>query len=331
MKRLKTLLVVSILLLLAAGFVLWRLHRHAASSAPPALVSLLPPDAPVLFYLDASGLRASPFFSQLLALLPPTPPDPDYARFVRETGFNYSRDLGQLAGAAWPRSVPPRVFVIADGRFHRDKIRRYALASGSSRRVAGREILIVPSQARGKSLSLAFLSPRRLALADGPGLETFLAPGPPSSSASPSDFAALSAKFPGAVFFAVARASALQTLAPQSPQSGQLARLLSRMDSLALYGRPNGQDMQIVLDARTDSLAAALALSSELEGLRFLIRAALADPQTRRRIAPQDAALFSRLLPATSIESSGSDVLVRLTLTPQMLHAPANVPSGASR
>jgi hypothetical protein len=107
------------------------------------LLSLLPGDAPVIGFADLAALKTSAFVQEFEKLGPSPAEDADYSAFVRETGFDYTRDLDTVAIAAWPDSSstqqlapggPPvptlRVLVLGDGRFDAAKIAGYAARSG---------------------------------------------------------------------------------------------------------------------------------------------------------------------------------------------------------
>ena len=92
-------------------------------------------------YIDAANLRKlqnSPLAAALGLASPGPQADRDYANFVRDTGFDYTRDLDHAAIAIWPASFgtpdnvlgEDRVLAIADGRFDQQKIRAYALHTG---------------------------------------------------------------------------------------------------------------------------------------------------------------------------------------------------------
>lgn len=92
----RALIAVAVLLLLAAGaagIVLYRMHRPlppASAGKPPDIMSLLPPDAPVVIYIDADalrGLQGSPLAAVLGLASPGPKEDRDYAQFVQETGL----------------------------------------------------------------------------------------------------------------------------------------------------------------------------------------------------------------------------------------------------
>src|SRR5277367_7195739 len=149
-RRALIVLAVFLLLILAAvgGFYYWQ-HRPlppmvspvagvAVSGPEPGILSELPSDAPVIAYVDVAALRKLQN-SPLAAVLGLTSPGPDadreYAEFVRDTGFDYTRDLDRAALAFWPASFgdpnnpfgEDRVLAIADGRFDKQKIEAYAL------------------------------------------------------------------------------------------------------------------------------------------------------------------------------------------------------------
>lgn len=114
----------------------------APAAAPPSdILSELPPDAPVVAYIDATTLRSlqnSPLAAALGLASPGPQADRDYANFVRDTGFDYTRDLDHAAVAFWPASIgtpanvlgEDRVVAIADGRFDQPKIKSSALRTG---------------------------------------------------------------------------------------------------------------------------------------------------------------------------------------------------------
>src|ERR1700678_1741737 len=118
-RRALIVLAVLLLLILAAvvGFYYWQ-HRPlppmvspvaggAVSGPEPGILSELPSDAPVIAYVDTAALRKLQN-SPLAAVLGLTSPGPEaaryYAEFVRDTGFDYTRDLDLTALAYWPVS-----------------------------------------------------------------------------------------------------------------------------------------------------------------------------------------------------------------------------------
>ena len=146
-----------------------------AAGPPPDILSQLPADAPVVAYIDAANLRTlqnSPLAAALGLASPGPQADRDYANFVRDTGFDYTRDLDHAAVALWPASFgtpenvlgEDRVLAIADGRFDEQKIKAYALRTGKEIVSGSQPVYEVPGN---PPVSLTFLSPTRIALAGG--------------------------------------------------------------------------------------------------------------------------------------------------------------------
>ncbi|MFZ3214630.1 MAG: hypothetical protein WA192_01080, partial [Candidatus Acidiferrales bacterium] len=77
------------------------------AATAPDILGQLPADAPVVAYIDAASLRTlqnSPLAAALGLASPGPQADRDYANFVRDTGFDYTRDLDHAAVAFWPAS-----------------------------------------------------------------------------------------------------------------------------------------------------------------------------------------------------------------------------------
>src|SRR6476661_4765271 len=99
-------------------------HRFVRSSID--LVKQLPPGDFTRFYADLGALRKA----GLLYLLTGANPiqEKDYQEFVRQTQFDYTRDLDAIAGA----SDGEQLFFLIRGRFDWDKFKQYAVARGGT-------------------------------------------------------------------------------------------------------------------------------------------------------------------------------------------------------
>jgi hypothetical protein len=297
----------------------------------PDILNQLPADAPAAGYIDVAALRKlqnSPL-AAILGLTGASPAeDRDYAQFVSDTGFDYTRDLDKVALAFWPVDLDPsskgsgenRVLAIADGRFDEKKIKAYALRSGKVVMRGNRSIYDLPGDPH---ISFEFLSPARMALASGKNADDLVdVPG------TRRDAAAMQTRtehVAGAPIFAVARAdnlpSSFYSIFHNSPQIERLAR---SVQNLMLAGQPDGEQIQATLDAQCDSAKNASEIATLLVGARILGSMALSDPKTRRQMTKEQAAFLSALLGNAQI--SHDDVWVRLkfAITPEMLgEAPA--------
>src|SRR5947209_10933855 len=145
MKRRTWIGLVAILLALSAcAFFSYRKWSVRNGSVREEALALMPADATAILFADFSELRQASFIAQLYAWAPKPRADVDYAQFVKETGFDYERDLDRVAIAVLKRGPDSALFAILDGKFDRQKIPAYALKDGSSARVGGREIFSVP-------------------------------------------------------------------------------------------------------------------------------------------------------------------------------------------
>src|SRR5208282_4465286 len=162
-----------------AAVYLYCQHRPFASTGggpAPSILAELPSDAPAVAFLDVAALRKlqnSPLAAVLGLAKNDSQTDREYADFVRDTGFDYTRDLDQAAVAFWPTSLALEAnaagddpaLAIADGRFDQQKIEAYAMRAGGRAEQRGtRTIYVVPGS---PVVSFEFLSPTRIAVASG--------------------------------------------------------------------------------------------------------------------------------------------------------------------
>src|SRR5450631_3232493 len=108
----------------------WGLKDSAA--AREEMLAALPGDPSAVLFVDLAQFRSSAFLSQLMAWAPQLPLDEDYTQFVQATGFNYERDLTRIAVAFIRQPTGSFAYVIADGRFDRNKIENYAARNGNA-------------------------------------------------------------------------------------------------------------------------------------------------------------------------------------------------------
>jgi hypothetical protein len=326
---------VFVVLILAAlgGFFYWQ-HRPLppmisavpgveTSGPEPDILSELPSDAPVVAYLDVAALRKlqnSPLAAVLGLTSPGPQADREYADFVRETGFDYERDLDHAGVAMWPAGFgtpanvlgDDRVVAIADGRFDQPKIKAYALRTGRVTTGGKNEILEVPGN---PAVSLEFLSAARLALAGGKNATALLAAIDRDRSAT-RDAALQSriARVAGAPIFAVARTVNLPaSFYANFRNAPQLDQLIRSVQALTLAGQPDGDNLKVALDAESDSMKNAMQISFLLETGRMAGSMALSTADARRQMTREQIAFLSSLLGDAKI--THRDKLIRLTFT----------------
>src|SRR3984957_19411826 len=124
----RTLPIFLLVVLIAAAVVLAvQLRKHA----PPEPARLLP-GADAFVYVDLSWVRRGDSGQGI----PPVSHDPEYERFIRETGFQFERDLDEAAFAihyphSWPGggtggdATEPRFSEVLKGEFHSERLTNY--------------------------------------------------------------------------------------------------------------------------------------------------------------------------------------------------------------
>lgn len=333
-KRALVALAIILVLLIAGGaWYVLRMHRPMPvtnSGPPPGLMSMLPGDAPVLSFLDVAALRkiqALPLGAALGFNSPGPQTDRDYTEFVRQTGFDYSRDLDQAAIAFWPASPDPtpagtaqdRALAIAEGRFDAAKIKAYAERAGGKSTTRGTQTVYeVPG---APPVAFEFLSPTRLAIASGPNPGALL----DFSRPVPRDAATQSSieRVAGAPIFALARMDHLPpNFYASMHNSPQLEKFVRSIQSLALAGKPDGNQFEVTLDAQCDSMTSAAALAAQLDLLRMVGAMALADPHTRRQMTREQYELLEALIHQAKVTHQENWARLSLEITPEMLGAP---------
>lgn len=290
----------------------------------PEILNELPGDAPVLCYIDVATLKKlhdSPL-AAMLGLAGENPrTDRDYQKFVRDTGFDYTRDLDRVATAFWPSDLETsqaaennRTLAVADGRFDQAKIKSYVLRTGKTVTAAGRSLYFVPGN---PPVGLDFLSATRIALASGPDAQRLLA----FRNPSPRDAATQERieRVSGAPIFAVARTDKLPASFYDSLRNVPDFQSLARsVQALLLAGQPDGDLIHLTLDAECDSKMSAAKLSTAVDALR-LLGSILADPKTRREMSKQQVTFLNALLSQAKLSHQDRWVRLSLDLTPAML------------
>jgi hypothetical protein len=304
-----------------------------AAGPPPDILSQLPGDAPVVAYIDASNLRAlqnSPLAAALGLATPGPQADRDYANFIRDTGFDYTRDLDHAAIAAWPASFgtpdnvlgEDRVLAIADGHFDEQKIKAYALRTGKEIPRGSQPVYEVPGN---PPVSLTFLSPTRIALAGGRNATDLLARVSPDASSASSRGPAMQSRIQrvaGAPMFAVARTDRLPpSLYANLHNSPQLEQIARSVQAITLAGQPDRNNLRITIDAECDALKNAVQLAFLLETGKMAGSMALSDPHTRSQMTQEQYVFLQALLARATINHQNKLVRITLQITPDMLTA----------
>ncbi len=132
-------------------------HRFVRSNAD--LVQLLPSGDTTQFFANFALVRQAGLMRLLAGAKPAE--EKDYAEFVRQTGFDYTRDVDALAAAV----DGSQISFAARGRFDWDRLQSYVVAHGGE--CAGGFCSIQTSKP-GRWASLRPIQPDVIALAVGP-------------------------------------------------------------------------------------------------------------------------------------------------------------------
>jgi hypothetical protein len=292
--------------------------KSANASPVPELLSALPPGAPTLVYVDLAAVRASSFYQHRPDKSPIAIPSPDYADFVRATGFNFENDLDRVAIASWPSPSAKerrRDVVIAEGRFDRAKIRDYAASKGKIERQQGRDIFLFDAGDRMRAESMTFLDDHRLAFVAGPSIEPLFPAASGSAAADPARERA--ARVDGAAAFMITPMPPIPENAG-SPQTAQFMSLARSVQWITVAARPEGDDLRVSLDGECDNSSDAQQLKSMLEVLRMFGRAGLENPKTTQSMNPASLAMAQSLLTSAEVTQSAERVRILLEVTPDI-------------
>jgi len=313
----------AVIIVIAACY--FYLHRTgpvppaALGNAPP-LVSLLPPQAPLIIYADVASLRKSAFLERLVALIPAPAEDPEYSEFVRATGFDYSRDLNSVAVAIYSTSPHPTIWAIAEGHFDQQRITAYVLRTGKPTQRDGRTVYVIPNSQGGGNMVLSFLSPDRIELINNPNGGSQVSTLMPMSDMDGSAMKERVSNVAGSSVFAVARMDAVpKDMDLGSVNLEQVATFLQNVQWLSLSAVPAEQNLKVVLEGKCDSTIHAANLQLALQGFKFMGRAMLSQASVRKQFTPEGAAALTKVIGEIDISRGNQSVALTATFTPELL------------
>lgn len=309
------------------------MHRGAAHAD---VLAFMPADASAVLFVDSRVLRRAPFIAQLHAWAPKPQADPDYAQFLKETGFDYERDLDLLAVAFEKRGQDSTLFAVATGIFMKQKISAYAMKSGTLAKIDSREIFSVPVAGSPKKISFTFLRDDQIALTDGGDIGIFLSAR--NQSEDRAEWRSRFERHAGSPVFAVIRqdAAAGTALAAQAPgglRSPQLSTLLDQLQWITLAGKPETDRLRVVAEGECTQDSTARQLVDLLNGVIVLAQAGLNDSKTRQQLDPAAREAYLELLKNADVSKidRGDTKSVRLVfeITPRVLDAARRSPPAA--
>lgn len=326
-------LVAAAILLGAAAFYGYQRWYAQNPSVRGNALGMMPTDASAVLYVDLAELRRAPFVAQVFAWAPKPQADPDYAQFLKDTGFDYERDLDRVVIAFTKHGQDSSLFAVADGKFDRQKISNYALKTGTVAKSRNREIFSVPVSGSTKKIAFTFLRSDRIALTDSGDLNGTL-----EAKKRNEDSAEWRSRFErlsGSPVFAVIRqdaaaGAALDAQAPGGLRSPQLSAMLDQLQWITLAARPENDRMRVVAEGECTAEANARQLADLLQGVVALAEAGLNDVKTRQQLDPTARAAYLELLRSADISKidrgDTKSVRVMIEITPAFLEAARPAP-----
>ena len=145
-----------VIVLCAAGLIVTQRHYASRVIGATDLVQYLPPDQAVHAYVDVNLLRSAGLLDLLAGSK--AAEEPDYRRFIDQTGFDYRTDLDAVAAAF----VHGDTYIVARGRFQWKRLNDYAREQGGNCRNID---CTMPASTPGRHISFYPIRSSILALA----------------------------------------------------------------------------------------------------------------------------------------------------------------------
>jgi hypothetical protein len=322
-KRLSIISAFAIAVIAVSGAAL-RYEVRARAEALPELLELAPVDSTFIAYADVAALRESPLVQKATALAQPPATDRDYQEFVRETGFDYERDLDQMLVAGVANATPGSIIAVADGRFDQKKIVEYALRTAKTESENGRTVYVMPSVAPGKTVAFSFLSANRIAVSDGD--DVFAKPGAFSNAHLDDAMRERLSRVAGAPLFLAAKTPAQKTSSPDGGPAAFVSSLFQSVTWVDLAARPDGENVILSAEAECGTPEDAQKVATALELMRTMVQGAIAGNKGNGQVSAENVASAERLLKAASITAAADRARLLITMTPDMIKLPAASP-----
>jgi hypothetical protein len=306
----------AVLLIAAAVALIVTLRQHA----PPEAARLLP-GADGFFYINLKWIRTFNATSQL----PPVSREPEYQKFVEETGFQFERDLDQAAFAIhYPQSwgggtagsaSEPRFSEVFVGKFDSGRLTAYLRKLSSSvDEYRGFDIYNIPLESR--TVRVAILSYDSVAVSNHPDIDVIRGLIDRSRKlASPFGGPRLLRRFYGKVPLA-SLSFAILRVRPEMSSLGGLGSwsLLFPKPAVAVISARYLRALHLRAEAFTDSEADAQAVTEKTAAFLSLFHAAESSVGTQGTDA--DVKTFFDSL---KVEQSGDRAILTATVPPGFL------------
>jgi hypothetical protein len=333
---------------IAATLLIYFLWFRSTSPGRNYLLSLMPDDAQAVLFVDLNDLRRAPVLIDLLAWAPSPEADPEYRQFVRNTGFDYEKDLFAVAIAFEKQGPQQTFFALADGRFDEKKIKAYAAKNGPPQHSGAVEIFSIPTNGATPPLNFAFVHGGAILVSNSKDFASSLQTALARNSKTPEslEWRARFERVAGSPIFCVVRGEALKeyfgtpaTLSNLGPRTGglsspQLSSLLAQLQWMTVAGKPENDMLKVVADGESLEDASAKQLADLLNGVALLARAGLSSARNLQQIGAPTRQSYLALLKSVEVSriDRGETKSVRLMfdVTPALLKSvPSPLPGSA--
>jgi hypothetical protein len=331
-------LAVAVLVLSAAGF--WGYQRWNGQNRGSRndLLALMPAESSGVFFADFAELQKAPFIPQLYAWAPKPQVEPEYAQFVKETGFDYEKDITRIAIAVFKNARRNTFLAVVNGRFDQKRISAYALQRGKSNLTENnRTVFLVPLADASQTLEFMFLRQDLLVMTNDDLGNEKLHDGL-HSNAGRGEWRARFERLAGSPLFVVVRQDAAlgSSLAAQAPgglRSPQLSSLLDQLQWITLAGKPENDRLRVVAEGECTSESTARQFVDMLNGVVVFAQAGLNDAKTRQQLDPAARQVYLELLKNTEVSKidrgDTNSVRVVFEITPEFLEAASHASPAA--
>lgn len=342
-RALSAAVVAGVLILASISFYGLQKWRELNNPSPGNVLGLMPSDANAVVFVNLRELRQAPFFAEVVAWAPQLGIDADYKQFLRETNFDYEKDLHRFAIAIKTHAAESEHFAVAEGRFDRKKIEEYASKLGRMEKRSGRQIFSVPMDSDTRRISFVFLSNDRIALTDAQDLSAFLGQHP--RNADITEWQTRFLRLAGAPIFAVIRQDASSSVSRAAPstssslaervtagvRSPEVSALVKQLQWLTVAGKPENHRLRMVAEGECAAGSIVQQLTDLLNGIILVAQTGLNSAKMRQQLDTTTREAYLELLRSMEVSQidRGETKSVRLVfhVTPKLLEVARNAES----
>jgi hypothetical protein len=301
----------------AGAFAGYKIHvsKTFAADETSTMFTALPASAPVVVYVDAKTFRESSLYKKMIQDNPPPAPSGDYADFMKNTGFDFSRDLDRVAFAIESAQHGSKMTAVAEGHFDQAKIAAYATLKGKSTLRDGKTYFEFDEPKDNRTVEMTFLSPNRVRISS---IEISTAAKkddkPTPSEATPEDYTTRIARVAGTPLFAIADVRSWSG----QVNLGNYTDLIRSIKRYTLTASPDGDTLHIALEAECATADDAQQLSSAANGMKMLAPSLLSGAM-KNSASGNNAAAANQFMNSIQITADGTRVKLAFAVTGDML------------